>query len=160
LVKKKNIQTQIVDINSIIKSVLSLLNSEIIIRNTTIALNLDQEIPGINGDSIQLQQVFLNLLTNALDSMEGLAAVEKILTVTTNAKESEGLIISIADSGIGIPDDKLEEIFEPFHTSKSDGIGLGLPISKSIIESHGGKIWAENNASGGAKIVAFLPGAI
>lgn len=160
LVKKKDVQTQIVGINSIIKSVLSLLNSEIIIRNTTIELNLDQEIPSINVDSIQLQQVFLNLLTNALDAMEGLAAAEKILTVTANAKESEGLIISIADSGIGIPDDKLEEIFEPFHTSKSDGIGLGLPISKSIIESHGGKIWAENNASGGAKIVVFLPGAI
>ena len=159
LVKKKEVQTNIIDINSNIKGVLSLLNSEVIVQNATIELNLDQEIPSINGDSIQLQQVFLNLLTNALDSMEGLAPAKKILKITTNAQESEGLTISFADSGIGIPADNLEEIFEPFHTSKSDGIGLGLPISKSIIESHGGTICAKKNEPKGAKVVIFLPSA-
>jgi len=160
LVKKKDVETRAVDINSIVESVLSLLNSEFIIRNTTLKLNLDREIPNIDGDSIQLQQVFLNLLTNALDAMEGVIAKKKILVVSTKTNNSEGVLISIADSGVGIPEDKLEEIFETFHTSKSDGIGLGLAISKSIVESHGGKIWAENNASAGARIVVLLPGTI
>ncbi len=89
--------------------------------------------------------------------MEGVIAKKKILAVSTKTNNSEGILISIADSGVGIPDDKLEKIFETFHTSKSEGIGLGLAISKSIVESHGGKIWAENNASAGAKIVVLLP---
>ena len=160
LVKKKDVETRAVDINSIVESVLSLLNSEFIIRNTTLKLNLDREIPNIDGDSIQLQQVFLNLLTNALDAMEGVIAKKKILAISTKTNNSEGILISIADSGVGIPEDKLEKIFETFHTSKSDGIGLGLAISKSIVESHGGKIWAENNASAGARIVVLLPGTI
>ena len=82
------------------------------------------------------------------------------MTISTSAKNSTSLLISIADVGAGISNDKLEEVFEPFHTSKSDGIGLGLAISKSIIESHRGKIWAENNAPTGARFVVLLPGVI
>ena len=127
-------------------------------RNASIKLALDETIAKVNADPIQLQQVLLNLITNGLDAMEGMKTEKKVLTISTSAKNSTSLLISIADVGAGISNDKLEEVFEPFHTSKSDGIGLGLAISKSIIESHGGKIWAENNASTGARFVVLLPG--
>jgi PAS domain S-box-containing protein len=157
LVKNKDVETQVIDINKIIKDVLRFLKSELVIRNTRIKLTLDNKIATVNADPIQLQQVLLNLITNGLDAMEGLKAEKKVLTISTSAENSTGSLISIADAGTGISEEKLEEIFEPFHTSKSDGIGLGLAISKSIIENHGGKIWAENNASEGAKFLVLLP---
>lgn len=157
LVKNKSVETQVIDINKIIKDVLGILNSELVIRNARIKLALDETIATVDADPIQLQQVLLNLIINGLDAMEGLKANKKVLTISTSAENSTGLLISIADVGTGISEEKLEEIFEPFHTSKSEGIGLGLAICKSIIESHRGKIWAENNASEGARIVVILP---
>lgn len=157
LVKKKDNPPQVIDINKIVSDVLGLLNSEIIIQNAIIKLSLDQEIHKVNGDPIQLQQVFLNLISNGLDAMIGLSAGKKVLAISTSSENSTGTLITISDTGIGITVDKLEEIFEAFHTSKSDGLGLGLAISKSIIESHGGKIWAEKNEPKGTKIVVFLP---
>ena len=158
LVKNKSAETQDIDINKIIKDVLGILNSELVLRNASIKLALDETIAKVNADPIQLQQVLLNLITNGLDAMEGMKTEKKVLTISTSVKNSTSSLISIADAGTGISNDKLEEVFEPFHTSKSDGIGLGLAISKSIIESHGGKIWAENNASTGARFVVLLPG--
>jgi signal transduction histidine kinase len=84
----------------------------------------------------------------------------RVITISSRVEDSKGCGISIADSGAGIPEDKLEEIFQPFYTTKAKGLGLGLAISKLIIESHEGKIWAENNPGKGAKFVIFLPGNI
>jgi len=157
LVKKEAVQIEEVDINSILKEVLNLINSEIIMKNTSIKLNLDPSVPDVNGDAIQLQQVLLNLITNSLDEMEECRTDHRVITISSRVENSTGLSISIVDSGSGIPEDKLEEIFQPFHSTKPKGLGLGLAISKLIIESHNGKIWAENNPGMGAKFVIFLP---
>lgn len=160
LVKKDAVQLEKVHINSILKDVLRLINSEIIMKNTSIKLNLDPSIPSVNGDAIQLQQVLLNLITNSLDEMEECRTDHRVIAISSRVENSKDCSISIADSGSGIPEDKFEEIFQPFHTTKQKGLGLGLTISKLIIESHNGKIWAENNPGMGAKFVIFLPGNI
>lgn len=160
LVKKDAIEFEEININSILKDVLNLINSEIIMKNTYVKLNLDPSNPIVIGDKIQLQQVFLNLITNSLDEMEEHKTDSRVITISSSSENSKGLRISIVDAGSGIPEDKLEGIFQPFQTTKPKGLGLGLAISKLIIESHDGKIWAENNPGRGAKFVIFLPGNI
>ena len=157
LVKHETGHWEMLEINSIIKEVKSFINSEIVLRNVTITLDLYPVAPFFHGDPIQIQQVLINLLTNALDAMEDQPIERRSIIITTRPENSNGIIVSILDSGEGISHDKIDEIFAPFHTTKLKGLGLGLAICKSIIEAHGGKIWAENNAGGGAKFSFNLP---
>lgn len=157
LVKKETVKRDKLKINSIINDVLNLMNSVIVFRNTSIKLDLDQKKALIYGDPIQIQQVLINLLTNALDAIEENDADMRTINISTRFDDSQGFIISISDSGIGIANDKLNEIFEPFHSSKSKGIGLGLALCKLIVESHQGKIWAENNTTRGSTFSILLP---
>jgi C4-dicarboxylate-specific signal transduction histidine kinase len=131
------------------------MNSEIVLRNASITLDLHPIVPVVHGDSIQIQQVFINLLTNALDAMDNQPRQNHTITISTRPQNSISAIITISDSGGGIPADKIEAIFAPFHTTKPKGVGLGLAICKSIIEAHGGRIWAANNPEGGA-IFSFI----
>ena len=157
LVKKEPVQRDKLKINSIINDVLNLMNSVIVFRNTSIKLDLNPKKALIYGDPIQIQQVLINLLTNALDAIEENDSDIRTITISTKLDDSQGFIISISDSGIGIANDKLNEIFEPFHSSKSKGIGLGLALCKLIVESHQGKIWAENNTTRGSTFSILLP---
>jgi len=157
LVKKGPAHWENVDINSIINDVISLINSELVLRNTSITLDLNSDISVIQGDLIQIQQVLINLLTNALDAMDDQPIGKRKITLSTKPENLNEIIVSISDSGGGIPPGTIEAIFSPFHTTKSTGIGLGLSISKSIIEAHGGKISAENNSDGGATFYFILP---
>jgi PAS domain S-box-containing protein len=150
LVKKETATWETLDINSIINDVISLINSEIVLRNASIRLDLHPIVPVVYGNSIQIQQVLINLLTNALDALDDQPVEARTITIFTRPENSNEIIISISDSGEGIPPDTIEAIFSPFHTTKSTGIGLGLSICKTIIEAHGGKIWADNNPEGGA----------
>ena len=111
----------------------------------------------VHGDSIQIQQVLINLLTNALDAMDDQPIEARTITISTRLKISNSAFVSISDSGGGIPSDKIQAVFDPFQTTKPKGIGLGLAICKSIIEAHGGKIWADNNPDGGAIFSLILP---
>ncbi len=157
LAKKGTMHWEPIEINSIINDVMSLINSEIILRNASITLDLHPSVPVVQGDSIQIQQVLINLLTNALDAMDDQPIDLRTITISTRFENSNGIIVSISDSGGGIPPDTFEDLFSPFHTTKSTGMGLGLSICKSIIETHGGKIWAENNPDGGAIFSLILP---
>ena len=108
------------------------------------------------GDRVQLQQVIINLLLNACDAMSAVESAEREISVTTAAED--GFVqIAIADCGVGIPDDQLESVFEPFVTDRPHGLGLGLSISRSIVLAHRGRIQAENNADRGATFRCFLP---
>jgi C4-dicarboxylate-specific signal transduction histidine kinase len=157
LVRKDSAKFKRIDLNLILKDVLNLLNSELILHRVSIKLDLDASLDRVSGDAVQLQQVFMNLVTNGIHAVRVQKKRRREITISTKAENEKELRILFCDTGLGIPADKLEEIFQPFHTTKAKGLGLGLAISKLIIESHDGKIWAENNTSGGATFIVILP---
>jgi len=157
LVKKGPTHKEAIDINSIIHDVIRLMNSELVLRNASITLNLRPGAPVVQADPIQIQQVLINLLTNALDAMDDQPIDRRTITISTKPENLSEIILSISDSGAGIPPDIIKAIFSPFYTTKSTGMGLGLSICKSIIEAHAGKISAENNPNGGAIFSLILP---
>lgn len=126
-------------------------------RNTEIQTDLDPSVPAFYGDAVQLQQVVMNLLTNAMDAMNEVPVERRTIMITTRLEKTGHLVMSIADAGQGIAPHQLKDIFTPFHSTKAQGLGLGLAISKSIINSFGGSIKAENNPGGGATMALVLP---
>jgi PAS domain S-box-containing protein len=157
LVQKDTSAWERVDTHSIISEVAVLMNSEMLLRETSFDLKLDADNSSVTGDAIQLQQVLINLITNAMDAMQDFPASRRYITVSTSQEKEDGIHISIVDRGTGIGEDKLETIFQPFQTSKSTGMGLGLGICKSIVEAHGGKLVAENNVGDGATLSFNIP---
>jgi len=157
LVKKGPTHPETIDINSIINSVEGIISSELVLRNAMLILDLHPSIPVVQIDSIQIQQVLINLLMNALDAIDDQPFDTRTIVISTRPQNSNDVIISVSDSGGGIPPDDIKTIFSPFHTTKSAGMGLGLSICKSIIEAHGGKITAQNNPVGGAMFSLILP---
>jgi signal transduction histidine kinase len=110
----------------------------------------------ILGDRIQLQQVILNLVANGIDAMKDTPSENRIISIRTSRVE-EFAELSVSDLGPGIPEDKIKEVFEPFFTSKAEGMGMGLSIARTIVEAHNGQIWAENRDHGGATFRIRLP---
>jgi two-component system sensor kinase FixL len=113
-------------------------------------------VPPVLGDRVQLQQVVLNLVLNACDAMNNIQPTDRQLVLSTRADDGFAEV-AVADRGSGIPEGQLERVFEPFVTFREQGLGLGLAISRSIVLAHGGSIWAENNANGGATFRCVLP---
>lgn len=157
LVKKQEPHRELLDINLIINDVLSLLNSEVVLRNASIQVNLCSNLPEVHADTVQIQQVVLNLLINALDAVSCHPVELRGVVITTRLEETS-LVVSIWDSGDGVPIEALQTVFEPFHTTKQGGMGLGLAICKSIVEAHDGTIWAACADAGGAVFSFSLPG--
>ena len=114
-------------------------------------------MPLVLGDRVQLQQVLLNLILNGMDALEGAAGGYRRVTVTARRESPQAVEISVRDTGRGIAHDEMEHIFAPFFSTKAKGIGMGLSISRSIAEAHQGRLWAENNTSGGATLRFTLP---
>ena len=156
MLRKEGIRHQRVDVNDVIREVVDLAHSELLSRRVTATTALTPEIPCVLGDRVQLQQVVLNLLLNACDAMRETPALDRRVAVATRAHA--GFIeLTVSDRGTGIPPDQLDRVFEPFVTSRDNGLGIGLTISRSIVNSHGGSIAAENNAEGGATFRCILP---
>ena len=107
-------------------------------------------IPPILADSVQLQQVLLNLLANACDALKSVDSRDRRISIGVTSQGAKGVRLSVADNGCGLPDSNSEHVFKPFFTTKGSGLGLGLSISRSIMDAHGGRIWAENNLDAGA----------
>jgi signal transduction histidine kinase len=120
----------------------------------SIRTELDPGLPLIEADRVQLQQVLINLMLNGIEAMKDVSGE---LTVTSKKTEDGQLLISVSDSGIGLPPGEMEHIFEAFFTTKSHGTGMGLSISRRIIESHGGRLWATSNSGRGATFQFTLP---
>lgn len=155
MLRKEQVNYQHLSINEVVRDVLRLINSDLLNRNVAVSLDLASGLPPISGDRVQLQQVLLNLIINACDAMEQIDT-GRTLTIRTQAVPGPAVEVSISDIGRGLPADDPESIFIPFVTSKSDGIGLGLPICRTIIQAHRGSLWATNNASRGATLHFLL----
>jgi len=153
LYKKSPPQRELVDLNGIIQEILTLLNSEAIRSSVAMRTDLSAELPTIMADRVQLQQVFMNLMLNAIEAMKDSGGE---LTVKSQLQESE-LQLSVSDTGVGLPAEKMDQIFSAFFTTKPQGSGMGLAISRSIVESHGGRLWAVANSGGGATFHFTLP---
>ena len=132
------------------------MRNELINQNVTVDTDLAQNLPAIRADRVQLQQVVLNLLLNACEAMTASDASERQLLITSKL-ENGAVRMSVTDRGGGIPEEKLEQVFERFFTTKKEGMGLGLSICRSIINEHEGKIWATKNADCGATFHFSLP---
>ena len=150
LLKKGDLKPRPVRLDDIVGDVLGLLHSDLIERRVSAAPQLAPGLPPVLGDRVQLQQVLLNLILNACDAMADRDPGDRLLTIAT-ALTPRGLVqLSVSDEGIGISEARLEQIFEPFVSTKENGLGLGLAISRSIIMAHGGRLWAVSNVGRGA----------
>jgi len=129
----------------------------LIARDVRVDKDFTAGLPAILGDRVQLQQVLINLILNASDAMSQLGDKARTLTLRSTGVEEDVVEISVADTGCGIPPGREETIFEPYHTTKAQGLGLGLWLSRSIVAAHGGRLWAENHAGRGATFHCAIP---
>jgi len=157
LMKKGEAKLLPLDLNALAEDVLELTHSELVERNIAVKRRLAPGLPDIRGDRVQLQQVVLNLIMNACEAMNGNGAVDRSLEVSTARDGNSRLRLTVADHGHGIPPELLERVFEPFMTTKTDGLGLGLSICRSIVAAHDGRLWGSNNPGGGASFSVSLP---
>jgi len=147
-------EREMVDIKDIIREMTTLLRAEAVRHSITIHSDLQADLPNILANRVQLQQVFMNLILNAIEAMKDTGGQ---LTVRARPDPEAQLVISISDTGIGLPAESSERIFEAFHTTKPQGTGMGLAITRSIVESHGGRIWATANQGVGATFHFTIP---
>jgi two-component system sensor kinase FixL len=145
-----------VDVNNVIRIVERIVHGDANLHKVTVRLDLSSDVRPVKGDSVQLQQVILNVMLNAFSAMSGLDGARR-LVVRTNSIDKSNVLVEVQDSGTGIAAEKLESIFDPFITSKPEGLGMGLSICRSIVERHGGTITAANNPDRGATFSITLP---
>jgi C4-dicarboxylate-specific signal transduction histidine kinase len=157
LAKKAPPQKDWLDINETIREVLVLARSEIQGRGVTLETELPKHIPAILADRVALQQVILNLMMNAIEAMSSISEGPRALLVRSSTEGAEHVVISVEDSGPGLDSKSLDHLFEAFYTTKTHGLGMGLAVSRSIIDAHGGRLWAAANAPHGAVFQFVLP---
>jgi C4-dicarboxylate-specific signal transduction histidine kinase len=157
LFAKKAAATETVDLNEAVREVLALVSTDLLRSRVSLRAELSSESALVIGDRVQLQQVILNLLRNALDAMADVNDRPRHLLVKTDGREDDHARLIVTDSGRGFEPRDAERLFDPFHTTKDDGMGIGLSVSRSIIESHGGRLWAEPNEGPGATFSFSIP---
>ena len=155
--KRTEIELQDFDLNDTICTAVDLLVPEATKRGVELSLNRSQVALPVRADPMQLQQVVLNLALNGMEAMQSCASGKRKMAIQCAFAGKSHVEVQVADSGTGIPQDKIAGIFEPFYTTKPQGTGLGLSISRAIIEAYSGKIWAENRPEGGATFRFMLP---
>lgn len=157
LVKKGELEAALLSIASVIRDVVLLVHSDAIVRRIRVSVAVAPELPPVLGDKVQLQQVMLNLLLNAFDATESRPSLDSEVTIEAILVDSNSIRVGVRDAGSGLAVDTVDKLFLPFFTSKRDGLGLGLSISRSIVEMHRGRLWAENNKDRGATFYFTLP---
>jgi two-component system, LuxR family, sensor kinase FixL len=157
LLKKSDFQPQPLAANELIQEVIKLMHYELMAQAVGVVTEYAPDLPSIRGDRVQLQQVLINLVFNAGDAMSGQPRNARTLTLRSGQTEGNVIEITVADTGTGIPPGGAEKLFEPYHTTKAHGLGLGLSVSRSIVQVHGGRLWAEDLAQGGAAFHFTVP---
>jgi PAS domain S-box-containing protein len=156
LFKKGISQRELIDVNEIIRGMIDLLRSEANRYAISMRTELSEDLPQIIGDRVQLQQVLMNLMINGIEAMKDVDGARE-LAVKSQPAEDEQLLVSVSDTGVGLPPQQADLIFGAFFTTKRDGTGMGLRISRSIVESHGGRLWSSDNPPRGASFHLTLP---
>jgi signal transduction histidine kinase len=157
LLRKRELQIEDVDVNALASSVLALVLPDAVRRNVLIRTQLDPMLPRAAADPVHLQQVLLNLVINAMDSMKDTPTERRVLEIRTERTPDAHLVVSVLDNGHGFEPSQQDRLFDSFYTTKNEGLGLGLSIARSIVKLHGGAIWAENRHGGGAAFAFTLP---
>ena len=157
LVKKAPPRKEPLAINDAIREVIALTRGEALKNRVSVQTELADGLPPIEADRVQLQQVMLNLIINAIEAMSGVGEESRELRISSARDGSGGVLVAVRDSGPGLDPAGLEHLFDAFYTTKPDGMGMGLSICRSIIEAHGGKIWGAANAPRGGQFQFTLP---
>jgi signal transduction histidine kinase len=157
LIRKAPPREDRLDINVAIREVIDLTRGEAVKNGVSVQIQLMDGLPFIQGDRVQLQQVILNLIINAVEAMNGVEEGPRELLISSAKAESGGVLVVVRDSGPGLEPATLEQLFDAFYTTKSGGMGIGLAICRSIIEAHGGRLWASANAQRGAVFQFTVP---
>jgi PAS domain S-box-containing protein len=155
LFKKGTPEQALIDVNEIIREMIVLLGSDATRYDVSIQTELAKDLPQVMGDRVQMQQVLMNLMTNSIDAMKDLDGTRELI-ISSQAEDGQ-LMISVSDTGVGLPPKQADQIFDAFFTTKPQGTGMGLRISRSIVESHGGRLWAADNSPRGASFHLTLP---
>ena len=157
LFKKGSQQRELVDLNEVIRGMIGLLRGEAARHSVSVLTELSEDLPQIMGDRVQLQQLLMNLMINGIEAMENVDAPRQLVVKSERAEDKQPMV-SVSDTGMGLPPQQADQIFNAFFTTKPDGTGMGLRISRSIVESHGGRLWAADNSPRGASFHLTLPG--
>jgi len=157
LIRNEHIDFSEIDVNEVITEVLKLVNGELLDRRVDSVMELTPALPTVHGDRIQIQQVLINLVRNALDAMGTERWSQHNLAVRSILRRDGSVGVTVSDNGAGVPVNLRANLFEPFITTKSQGMGLGLTISRAIISGHRGEIWCEDNPGGGSTFTFSLP---
>jgi C4-dicarboxylate-specific signal transduction histidine kinase len=152
-------QRELLDVNEVIREIIVLLRGELARYSISVWPELAGDLPQVIGDRVQLQQVMMNLINNSIDAMKNLSGSRE-LAIKSQRAENEQLMVSVSDTGVGLPLQQTEQIFNAFFTTKFHGTGMGLSISRSIVESHRGRLWAADNSPRGASFHIILPSVI
>jgi signal transduction histidine kinase len=156
LFKKGALQQDLVDVNELIREMIVLLRSEANRYSISIRTALAEDLPKVMADRVQLQQVLMNLMLNGIDAMQDTGAGGELM-IKSRQDDTGQLLMSVGDTGVGLEPEQAEQIFSAFFTTKPQGTGMGLPISRSIIESHGGRLWVAAHSGRGATFHFTLP---
>ena len=155
--KKAPVRKESLEINEAILEIMRLTDAAMSENGVLVKMQLSEGLPPILGDRVQLQQVILNLIMNAIEAMSEVSDGSRELLINTNEAESGNVLVAVSDSGPGLPPASLARIFEAFYTTKASGLGIGLSICRSIVEAHGGRLWATPNEPRGAIFCMMLP---
>ena len=157
LIKKAPPRKDGLEINDAVLEVIALTRGEMVKTGVSVQTQLAKGLPLIQGDRVQLQQVILNLIVNAVEAMNGAAVGSRKLLISTSKPEPNGVLVAVGDLGPGLAPDSFERAFDAFYTTKAGGLGMGLSISRSIVEAHGGRLWATANVPQGAVFQFSVP---